>query len=104
MNIVKGQAAEGNVYVMTHSIFSNIVRIGCTSRPPEEYAKVLSKNIPGDYDVVFQLFCKNPCQIKQQVKEYLSEKKYVNEFYEVAPERVAKLIKNESLKISNFHA
>lgn len=100
MNIVNNDVLEGNVYVMTHSIFANVVRIGCTPTSPDEYAKSLSKNTPGDYNVVFQLFCKNPCHIKKQVRKYLNANQYINEFYEVQPEHAAKLLKTESLRIS----
>ena len=33
----------GNVYIMTHSFFSDVVRIGCTTENPKDYAKTLSK-------------------------------------------------------------
>ncbi|MDG1750990.1 MAG: GIY-YIG nuclease family protein [Thalassotalea sp.] len=103
-DVLEGDVLEGNVYVMTHSIFSNVVRIGCTPNEPKEYAKTLSQHTPGDYSVAFQLFCKNPCHIKKQVRKYLSANKYVNEFYEVQPENAAKLLKTESLRISINHA
>jgi hypothetical protein len=101
---MKNEVLEGNVFVMTHSIFSNVVRIGCTPNAPEEYAKTLSQNTPGDYSVAFHIFCKNPCHIKKQVRKHLSANKYVNEFYEVPPERAAKLLKIESLRILTSYA
>jgi hypothetical protein len=36
--------AYGNVYVMTHSFFSDVVRIGCTPTDPLEYAKTHVKS------------------------------------------------------------
>jgi len=92
-------ASLGHVYVMTHSFFSDVVRIGCTRNDPEEYAKSLSVNTPGEYSLVFSLKCSNPCKIKRQIKQYLNAQKYVNEFYEVAPEVASKLLKRETLKI-----
>jgi len=89
----------GHVYVMTHSFFSDVVRIGCTKNEPEEYAKSLSVNTPGKYTLVFSLKCSNPCRIKKQIKQYLNAQKYVNEFYEVSPEVASKLLKRETLKI-----
>ncbi|MDO6447517.1 GIY-YIG nuclease family protein [Colwellia sp. 1_MG-2023] len=99
MNEIKEKVSKGNVYVMRHSLFSDVIRIGCTPESPNEYAKTLSKTTPGEYQVVFQLYCDNPCQIKKQVREYLDAKKYVNEFYQVSPEIAEKLLKTESLKI-----
>ncbi|MBA6338061.1 GIY-YIG nuclease family protein [Colwellia sp. BRX8-7] len=89
----------GNVYIMTHSIFSNVIRIGCTSSNTEEYAKSLSKKSPGHYQLFFSLACENPCKVKKQIRQYFDAKKYVNEFYEVSPEIARNLLKREVLKI-----
>ncbi|MBA6347302.1 GIY-YIG nuclease family protein [Colwellia sp. BRX8-9] len=89
----------GNVYIMTHSIFSNVIRIGCTSCNTEEYAKSLSKKSPGHYQLFFSLACENPCKVKKQIRPYFDAKKYVNEFYEVSPEIARNLLKREVLKI-----
>lgn len=104
MNEIKNKVSKGNVYVMKHSLFSDVIRIGCTPNSPEEYAKALSAKTPGEYEVVFQLYCENPCQIKQQVREYLNAKKFVNEFYQVPATSAEKLLKAESLKIPIVHA
>jgi hypothetical protein len=91
--------STGYVYVMTHSFFSDVIRIGCTPDDPKEYAKLLSKNTPGEYSLVYSLTCNNPCQIKKQIRKYLNAKAYVNEFYQVPAEIAAKLLKRETLKI-----
>lgn len=89
----------GNVYVMTHSFFSDVIRIGCTPEDPEEYAQSLSVKTPGEYTLVYSLQCKNPCQVKKQIREYLNAVEYVNEFYQVSAEVAEKLLKRETLKI-----
>jgi len=89
----------GNVYVMTHSFFSDVVKIGCTVEDPQEYAKSLSAKTIGEYSVAFSLQCDNPCKIKKQLKEHLSAKKYTHEFYQVSAEIATKILKRESLKI-----
>ena len=91
--------STGIVCVMTHSFFSDVIRIGCTPNDPEEYAQSLSKNSPGNYTLVFSLACDNPCEVKKQIREYLNAKEYVNEFYQVSPEVAKKLLKREVLKI-----
>lgn len=63
--------ALGNVYVMTHSFFSDVVKIGCTTEDPQEYAKSLSAKTIGEYSVVFSLQCNNPCKVKKTNKEIL---------------------------------
>lgn len=60
------EVAFGNVYVMSHSFFSDVIKIGCTPLAPIEHAFNLSQKNPGDYRVVFSLQCKNPCQIKNK--------------------------------------
>jgi len=90
---------HGNVCVMTHSLFSDVIRIGCTPSDPEEYAKTLSQNTPGEYTLVYSLHCDNPCKVKKQIREYLNAKEYVNEFYQVAPDIAASLLKRETLRI-----
>ncbi|MBA6338073.1 GIY-YIG nuclease family protein [Colwellia sp. BRX8-7] len=96
----KDTVSTGNVYVMTHSFFSDVIRIGCTPGDPVEYARLLSKNSPGDYSLVFSLACNNPCAIKKKIREYLNAQEYVNEFYQVSAEAAAKLLKRETLRIA----
>lgn len=84
---------------MKHTLFSDVIRIGCTPNDPAEHAKTLSVNTPGDYTVVFSLECKNPCSIKKQIKEYLNAQEYVNEFYQISPKIAEKLMKQETLRI-----
>jgi hypothetical protein len=90
----------GYVYVMTHSLFSDVVKIGCTPEDPKKYAKSLSAKTIGEYHVAFSLQCSNPCKVKKQIKEYLSAQEYVSEFYQVSPEVAGKLLRRETLKIS----
>lgn len=89
----------GNVFVMTHSFFSDVIKIGCTTEDPEEYAKILSKKTPGNYTLAFSLQCDNPCKVKKQIKTYLNAQEYVDEFYQVTPEVAESLLKRESLRI-----
>lgn len=93
------EVSLGNVYVMTHSFFSDVIKIGCTTEDPEEYAKTLSKKTPGNYTVAFSLQCDNPCKVKSQIKTYLNAQEYVEEFYQVTAEVAENLLKRESLRI-----
>ena len=97
--MMENTVSTGNVYVMTHSFFSDVIKIGCTPNDPQEHAQSLSKNSPGEYTVVFSLACNNPCAVKKQIREYLNAKEYVNEFYQVSPAVAKKLLKREVLKI-----
>lgn len=89
----------GNVCVLTHSFFSDVVRIGCTATDPDEYAKALSAKSPGEYTVVYALACQNPSSINKQVQQYLTSKKYIDEFYQTSVDVAAKLLKRTTLNI-----
>lgn len=91
--------ALGSVYVMTHSFFSDVIRIGCTSEDPQEYTKSLSAKTPGDYTLVFSQQCNNPCKVQQRIKEYLTTQEYVKEFYQVSASVAERLLKREILII-----
>jgi len=95
----KKEVSVGNVYVMTHSLFSNVIRIGCTPKDPQTYTDTLSANSPGQYTLVYAKQCSNPCQVKKQIREYLNAQVYVNEFYEVPADVAAKLLTRETLRI-----
>lgn len=92
----------GNVYVMTHSFFSDVIRIGCTTEDPETYAETLSKKTAGHYTLAFSLQCDNPCKVKKQIQSYLNTQEYVNEFYQVTTEVAERLLKREILRIPMF--
>jgi hypothetical protein len=94
----------GNVYVMTHSFFNDVIKVGCTPIDPEEHALELSAKTPGNYKVVFSLKCANPCKVKKQIREYLNAKEYVNEFYQVPADVAETLLKRETLRIPIFNA
>lgn len=98
------EASYGNVYVMTHSFFSDVIKIGCTPSDPHEHAKLLSSKTPGEYTVVYSLNCIKPCRVKKQIREYLNAKEYVDGFYQVPAEVAESLLKREVLRIPILNA
>ena len=94
----------GHVYVMTHSLFADVVKIGCTLENPIKHAKSLSAKTVGEYSVVFSLECDNPCHVKNQIKAHLNAKEYVQEFYQVPAEVAEKLLRREALIIPSLIA
>jgi len=98
------KALVGNVYVMTHSFFSDVIRIGCTPEDPQEYVKSLSAKTPGDYTLVFSLQCSNPCKVKKRIQAHLNAKEYVKEFYQVPAIVAERLLKRETLVIPTLNA
>lgn len=97
------EASVGNVYVMTHSFFSDVIRIGCTTEDPQVYVKSLSAKTPGEYTVVFSLQCNNPCRVKSRIQEHLNAQEYVNEFYQVPANVAERLLKRETLVIPTLN-
>jgi hypothetical protein len=97
-------ASTGNVYVMTHSFFSDVIKIGCTRSDPVLYAEELSAKSPGNYTLVFALECKNPCQIQKQIKDYLNAQEYTSEFYQVSTETAKGLLRREVMRIPALNA
>lgn len=91
--------SHGNVCVMTHSFFSDVIRIACTPIEPKKYAEHLSASTPGDYKLIFSLRCDDPCKVKKQIKTYLHAKVYSRDFYQVSPKVAQKLLTQESLRI-----
>jgi len=97
--VVEEMVTRGNVYAMTHSFFSDVIRIDCTTDDPHKAAKILSANTPGEYTIVFSLACDDPYKLKKKIESYLIAQKYINEFYQVSPQVASKLLTRESLKI-----
>ena len=76
------EASLGNVYVMAHSLFSDVVRIACTTEDPYEHVKSLSARTPGEYKVAYTQQCINPCKVKKRIQSHLTSQAYAKEFYQ----------------------
>lgn len=84
---------------MTHSLFSDVIRIVCTLDDPQEYAKLLSSKTPGNYTLAFSLQCNNSYHITKRIKDHLSAQEYVKEFYQVSTKVAERMLKREALII-----
>jgi len=106
-HIKKQQTAKtGNVFILQHSFFQNVVQFGCTSKDPNLIATKLTKQtrMPGEFSVISSLFCDEPCEVKKRVTNALKLAHYVEEFYEISPEAAFKVIQREILRIDVFDA
>lgn len=92
----------GNVFILTHSFFSDVIRIGCTPEDPQKYVKHLSEKTPGDYTLVFSQLCSNPCKVKKQIQKHLNAQEFTKDFYQVPAELAERLVKRETLVIPTF--
>lgn len=89
----------GNVYIMIHSLFKDVIKIGCTPIDPYKYAEELSAKTPGHYKVAFALACEKPCQVQKKIRTYLNNEEHTNEFYQVPIHVAENLFKREIFKI-----
>lgn len=96
------ETALGNVYIMTHSLFSDVVRIGCTPKNIDEYVKSLSAATPGEYHIAYSSLCISPCEVKRRIKESLNSKVYMNDFYEVSIKEAKSMVEREVLRIPSL--
>ena len=92
---------QGNVFILQHTLFDNVVRFGCSKMCADEFAKDLSSKtkIPGKFIVYSSIYCQEPCFVKDRVVNALESNKYVNEFYEIQPEQALNIVKRETLRI-----
>lgn len=103
INPQDNKQAIGHAFIMTHSLFSDVIQIACCSDNPQQHAESLSQKTIGEYNVAFSIECNEPCKVKSKIKKYLNAQRYVNDFYQVSPDFAAKLLKRETLKITSFN-
>ena len=101
--LINLEVPTGNVYIMSHSLFANIVRIGCTPKNIEEYAKLLSAQSPGDYHIIYSSSCDNPCSVKNRIRHSLSKNICMNEFYELSACEAITAVKREIMRIPSMN-
>jgi len=96
-----GLPCHGSVYVMKHSFFEGVVRVGCTPKELEQYAAELTNNtnLPGKYSVYSYVTCDDPCLVRSRVLDILKEHRAGGEFFDMMPEEATAIIKRESMRI-----
>lgn len=92
---------RGNVFILQHSFFKNVLQFGCSSQSPKFFADKLSDNsrMPGKFSVIGSLYCDEPCEVKERVIDSLKSAHYVENFYEISVEVAVKAIRREILRI-----
>ena len=92
---------EGNVFILQHTTFQNVVRFGCSEMHAEEFADQLNNKtrIPGKFIVYSSIYCEQPCSIKDRVTDALRNNQYVDEFYQITAESALNIVKRETMRI-----
>jgi T5orf172 domain len=102
VQLAENNTKPGYIYVMTHSIFSDVVKVGSTVEEPHEYAQKLSQKVPGQYHLKFAQQCNNPKNIENIIRNYLHKNACTTEFFEVPEQYAVNLIKREVLRIPSI--
>jgi len=92
---------EGNVFILQHTLFDNVLKFGCTHRNPDDVAEELSSKVsmPGKFSVISAIRCVNPCKVKEKVVEIFKSSRYIDDFYEVPVDTALSIVKRESMRI-----
>lgn len=78
-----------------------MVQFGCCSQDPQARAKELSAKtrLPGEFNVVSEVCCYEPCKVKKRLQGSLQSVHYVEEYYQLSPEDAEKALQREVLRI-----
>ena len=96
---------QGYVYILSNPSLPGLVKIGQTSRSPEERARELSKNtsIPENFVVEFEIYTSNRVELEKDAHRQLSNYR-VNtrrEFFRVELEKAAQLLRQAANQLQH---
>src|SRR5690554_2264561 len=85
----------GYVYVLQNPAFPHLLKIGFTTRTPEERAEELSRHsgVPTPYRVVFSEFFEDCYAAEQEIHQILEAKRRGKEFFHVSVEEAVDVIR-----------
>ena len=86
----------GYVYVLQTPAFPHLLKIGFTTRTPEERAEALSRHsgVPPPYRVVFSEFFEDCYAAEQELHQILEAKRRGKEFFHVSVEEAVDVIRD----------
>ena len=96
---------QGYVYILSNPSLPGLVKIGQTSRSPEERARELSKNtsIPENFVVEFEIYTSDRVELEKDAHRQLSSYR-VNarrEFFRVEIEKAAQLLRQAAEQLQH---
>lgn len=100
---MKDDLKSGYVYIMTNQGMPNLLKIGFTSRSPEERKRELSRatGVPVEFNIKYEVFSPNVNQLESRVHEEL--KKYrpnqKKEFFEIDLSHAIEIISKNAEEI-----
>jgi hypothetical protein len=79
--------SQGYVYILTHPRMEGLVKIGYTTKTPEERCKEISSptGVPGKFQVTYSVHVTDCEEVERRIHEQLSDYRYVKnkEFFEI---------------------
>lgn len=93
--------SKGFVYILTNEHMPGILKIGYTSRSPEERAHELyhkKTGVPGEFKVSYRYMCRNPHKVEKIIHRRLSRERINNnrEYFRVDIGKAIELIEEVS--------
>jgi hypothetical protein len=75
----------GYIYILSNASMPGLIKIGCTSRSPEERRRELSRptGIPVDFEVEYEIYSYNIKEVEREIHKALTKYKFGKEFFEV---------------------
>ncbi len=75
----------GYIYILSNASMPGLIKIGCTSRSPEERRRELSRptGIPVDFEVEYEIYSYNIKEVEREMHKALAKYKFGKEFFKV---------------------
>jgi hypothetical protein len=73
----------GYVYILSNASMPGLIKIGCTSRSPEERRRELSRptGVPLDFDIEYEIYSVNVKEVESEIHKALANYKLGKEFF-----------------------
>ena len=75
----------GYIYILSNTSMPGLIKIGCTSRSPEERRRELSRptGIPVDFEVEYEIYSPNIKGVEKAIHKALAKYKFGKEFFKI---------------------
>jgi hypothetical protein len=103
----------GYIYILSNASMPGLIKIGCTTRSPEERRRELSRStgIPIDFEIEFEIYSANIKTVESEVHKKLSKYRFGKEFFrldvytviDILREKVNELRLEESFKTNGIN-
>ncbi len=91
--------SQGYVYILTHPRMEGLVKIGYTTKTPQERCDEISRDtgVPGKFEVSHSVLVTNCEEVERLVHQRLSDLRYEKEFFEIGLEESISIVDEKSV-------